>query len=100
MNKILALAVGLVLTACCGASVADSCKAYFDAYDACVTESGGTSTVEATFCDAYADYAGDATVQAELFDCWAAAYTDADCSTVEGFTAASTALADCSTAAE
>lgn len=98
MNKILALAVGLVLTACGGASVADSCKAYFDAYDACATESGGTSTVDATFCDAYADYAGDATVQSELFDCWAAAFTDGDCSTTEGFAAAATASAECSAA--
>lgn len=96
MNKILALAVGLVLTACGGASVADSCKAYFDAQDACFAEFGGTSTVDATFCDAYADYAGDATVQAELFDCWAAAYTDADCSA--DASAATTALADCGAA--
>ena len=97
MNKILALAAGLLVVACGGGSAADSCTAYVAAANTCFEEAGVTgSDVSDAFCDAYADLSGDAaTTSIELLDCYTAAYTDADCSTTDGVTAASTAVSDC-----
>lgn len=84
----------------CEINAADSCAAYVAAANICFEEAGVTGAdVSVSFCEPYADLTGDAaTIPAKLLDCYAAAYNNADCSTTEGVTAASSAVADCATA--
>lgn len=101
MNKLLSFALlSLSLGACAGADPETACVDYLDAYSACASEAygvdDGTYDLDPSTCDAYSGLTGAAATEAaELLSCYATAYTDADCSTTEGLTAATTGLSDC-----
>jgi hypothetical protein len=78
MRNLLLLAP--LLLAACGADVEGACQSYFDA--------ANDST-----CDAYAGVTDQES--ADLLNCYADAYTAADCSTSEGWTAAGTDMSAC-----
>ena len=95
MNKILTIA-GLAVTVFlngCGVDAQASCEAYVVAVNDCTAEAmgmtDGSLDIDAeTTCAAYADLNGSAAAsQADYYDCYAAAYNDADCSTAEGLAA-------------
>jgi hypothetical protein len=95
MNKLLTIA-GLAVTVFlngCGVDAQASCEAYVVAVNDCTAEAMGVTDgtydvdAEAT-CAAYGDLKGSAaSSQADYYDCYAAAYNDADCSTAEGLAA-------------
>lgn len=94
-----ALLVAPTLTACAGAS----CRDYYDAYNACYQEytdaTGGSdySELEGDYCSVYDNpLLGPAlAVAGANWACQAAAFRDGDCSTLEGFSAASSAAGAC-----
>ncbi len=78
----------------CGVDAQASCEAYVVAVNACTAEAMGSMTdgsldVNAEIvCAGSADLHGSAaSAQADAYDCYAAAYNDADCSTAEGLAA-------------
>ncbi len=77
------------LLAACGKDPVAACEDYFAASDACRVEalgpdSGGQDPT--AFCAAHEDLKGDdRKVAVEAYQCAAAAFDDADCSTADGF---------------
>lgn len=97
--SLLALIAPFALAAC-GSDVEGACQNYFDAYDACATEYAeangidpSTVTPADNICDAYAGAKDKES--ADLLNCYADAYNAADCSTADGWTAATTELTAC-----
>jgi hypothetical protein len=80
------LVLGLV-----GCGGANECERYVDAALACIEAAGGDVTGY-SYESTCAGYAND---QADYFACLADAYEGADCSTLEGLTAAGTSSASC-----
>jgi hypothetical protein len=77
----------------CGVDAQASCEAYVVAVNDCTAEATGLADgsldVDAEIvCAGSADLHGSAaSAQADAYDCYAAAYSDADCSTSEGLAA-------------
>ncbi len=103
MRKMSLLGV-MLLAAGCGPDLEASCQNYLDAYFACADaafegDDGTLETTKATldgYCSVYEGYKGsEAKDAAELLDCYADAYSAADCTTVEGFAAAGTDIGSC-----
>lgn len=105
MNKLLCFALlSLSLGACAGADPEAACVSYLEAYSACASEAygvdDGSYDLDPSTCDAYSGLSGAAASNAaDLLNCYADAYADADCSTSDGLTAATTGLSDCAAAA-
>jgi hypothetical protein len=99
-NSACAAFAALAVAACGGADAARACADYIAALNTCFDSLGATATAaDDDLCAAYDDVSDVAAHEAAtLFACYAAAYNDADCSTLHGVTAASTALDDCATA--
>ncbi len=82
----------------CGVDAQSSCEADVVAVNDCPAEAmgltDGSLDVDAEItCAAYADLNGSAaSAQADYYDCYAAAYNDADCSTAEGLAAVDLAV--------
>ncbi|MDP2307339.1 MAG: hypothetical protein Q8P18_15035 [Pseudomonadota bacterium] len=104
MSKFLSFAfLSLSLAACGGVDPETACVEYLDAYSACASEAYGVTDgsydLDTSTCDAYSGLTGAAaTDSAALLTCYADAYNAADCSTTEGFTAASTDVTACASA--
>jgi hypothetical protein len=108
MRNITLVAIAMLATAC-GPNLEDSCQNYIDAATACANEAFGAATTSSAttsststggaldgFCSAYEGLGGsDAKDAAEYLDCLADAYGAADCTTAEGYTAATTATTEC-----
>ena len=99
MRNFLFLLAPLVLAAC-GADVEAACQNYFDAYEACATEYAESLDIDPstvvpadTICDMYEGTSDKES--ADLLNCQAEAYTNADCTTADGWTAATTEIAAC-----
>ena len=80
-----------------GGGTAAACTAYVAAINGCMTtyaEGMGVdpTLTEDTFCDAYTV---DLQQTTDYLNCMTDAYANADCSDVDGFTAASTAVGEC-----
>lgn len=100
MRKSFLLALPFALLGC-GADVAGACQNYFDAYEACVVEyveanGGDASAYELgdTYCDDTYGSIKDKE-SADYLNCLADVYAAADCSTTDGWTAASTDIGNC-----
>lgn len=92
-RKLILLAPLALITAC-GSKAA--CEDYFEAAEACYAELGGDTGVTVTLdLDGYCDTDAAAEIDKADFTCAADAYNDADCATLEGITAATTAVAAC-----
>jgi hypothetical protein len=106
MNKLLTFAVlSLSLGACATADPETACVSYLEAYSACASEAyavdDGTYDLDPSTCDTYSGLSGKAASNAaDLLNCYALAYNEADCSTTDGLTAATTGLSDCAAAAQ
>lgn len=102
MSRRLALAATLALVGCPEPEPAEdpdtSCRAYVDAANACYAAQGSTTTLDADALCAVPDSltGAEASASNELFDCIAAAYESADCSTTSGVSAAEQGVALCS----
>lgn len=99
MRNFLFLLAPLVLAAC-GADVEAACQSYFDAIETCANEYGDANDLDAssflpadTYCDVYAGSSDKAS--ADLLNCQADVYSNADCATTEGWSAAGTASTAC-----
>ena len=98
--KYFLLALPVFALAGCGADVEGACQNYVDAYTTCATsyaEANGidptTVALPDTTCDVYAGTKDQES--ADLLNCYADVYNAADCSTADGWTAASTEFATC-----
>lgn len=99
MRNFLLLAPLAVLTAC-APDVEGACTAWIEAANVCAGEYAESEGVDpadyelpASACDTFAG-STDAE-SADLLNCQAAAYADADCTTADGYSAAGTAVSAC-----
>jgi hypothetical protein len=99
-NLLLLAPLSLLALAGCGADVEGACTNYVDAYTACATtyaEAVGvdpsTVALPESTCDGYAGAKDQAS--ADLLNCYADVYAAADCSTADGWTAATAEFATC-----
>lgn len=96
MRNLMTLAPLLALFACGGADPAQSCEDYLAAVEACYAESDLEMGDMSAACAGQDELSGDAAqASADLFDCYAEAYSAGDCSTAEGITAVTDAQTAC-----
>ena len=91
--------------AACGADVEGACQNYVDAYESCAGEYADAMGVDPSTvalpdstCDAYAGAKDQES--ADLLNCYADVYNNADCSTADGWSATSTDFSACASAAQ
>lgn len=84
--------IGLLLTFLVACGGENACEAYVNSYYGCAEEAGADTTgIDAeTLCANYEKGTAD-----DYYNCMADAYSNADCSTAEGVTAANTDAAAC-----
>jgi hypothetical protein len=100
MRLFLTLAPFALIACDPGADVEASCLGYYTAYEACVDEylaSGADESEVDRLGEGYCDPVADDNDQesADSYDCLAAAYTAADCSSTEGVVAAEPSVNAC-----
>jgi len=93
VRPLLLVGIPALFSNACGVDAQASCEAYVVAVNDCTAEAmsvtDGSLDMDAKIvCAASGDLNGSAaSSQADYYDCYAAAYNDADCSTAEGLAA-------------
>ncbi len=83
MNRLVLTALAVGLFGCGGADPEQACVDYLAAVDSCFDEAGGSSPVNAAYCDAYSGLTGSAAKTAsDLLDCYVQVLESGDCSEV------------------
>lgn len=101
MRNFIVLAIAPLVLSACGPDLQAACENYITAANGCSEEAypddASTYALDAeSTCAAYDGVTGAAAEEsATILQCYADAYDAADCSTSDGYTAASTEMAAC-----
>ncbi len=100
MRNLMIFAPLLALFACGGADPAQACEDYLAAVETCYADATVEMGDMSAACAGQDELTGDAaSASADIFNCYADAYSAGDCTTAEGITAVSDEMTACATAA-